>query len=28
MELNKTKTNKLGLAYMKVASIYLSDLEY
>ncbi len=28
METNKTKTNKLGLTYMKLASIYLSDLEY
>jgi hypothetical protein len=28
MEENKTKTNKLGLALMKTASIYLSDLEY
>lgn len=28
MEENKTKTNKLGLALMKAASIYLSDLEY
>lgn len=28
MEQNKTKTNKIGLTYMKLASIYLSDLEY
>jgi hypothetical protein len=28
MELNKTKTNKHGLSLMKLASIYLSDLEY
>jgi tetratricopeptide (TPR) repeat protein len=25
---NKTKTNKLGLTHLKLASIYLSDLEY
>ena len=28
MEANKTKTNKHGLSLMKLASIYLSDLEY
>ena len=28
MQQNKTKTNKIGLTYMKLASIYLSDLEY
>ena len=28
MQKNKTKTNKLGLAHLKLASICLSDLEY
>ena len=28
MQKNKTKTNKLALSHLKLASIYLSDLEY